>query len=148
MAEREREVGLTPLHRYENCEEALGQLGCTPQVPLCFDLDGGCREPLGRDNLLDWPTKLGIIVQKTDSTTLGYVVESLYTRMWRMKQKDPYACSALADAISEVLWTKHYVAAFMRIYPAVFNTGCNSSPQQSPLDVESIQRAKSYMHSP
>ena len=29
----------------------------------------------GRDKLLDWPTKLGHIDQKTDSTTLGYVVE-------------------------------------------------------------------------
>ena len=37
----------------------------------------------GRDNLLDWPTKLAIIVAKTDEHSLGYVVESVYTRMWR-----------------------------------------------------------------
>ena len=42
----------------------------------------------GRENLLDCPTKLGIIVQKTAAATLGYCVEALYTRMWRKGQKD------------------------------------------------------------
>ena len=50
----------------------------------------------GRENLLDWPTKIGIIVTKTDAASLGYVVESLYTRMWRKNNKDPYAGAPLA----------------------------------------------------
>ena len=118
------------------------------KCPAALDLIEAAVNRWGRDNLLDWPTKLGIIVQKTDSTTLGYVVETLYTRMWRMGQKDPYACSGLGDAISEILWVKNYVAAFLRNYPAVFNTDCNSLPPHKPVDVDAIRLAKSYMHSP
>ena len=80
----------------------------------------------GRDNLLDWPTKLGIIVQKTDSTTLGYVVEALYTRMWRMANKDPYSCAHLGDVILELLWVKSYVTFVVRKYPEAFTACCNS----------------------
>ena len=32
----------------------------------------------GRNNLLDWPTKIQIIVSKTDANSLAYVVEALY----------------------------------------------------------------------
>ena len=91
--------------------------------------------------MLDWPTKVGIIVQKTDSTTLGYVVESLYTRMWRTGQKDPYASNGLGDIILEIIWAKNYVASILRKYPEVFNPCCNS-------DAETIRTAKSYIDSP
>ena len=74
------------------------------KCPAALDLIEAAVNRWGRDNLLDWPTKLGVIVQKTDATSLGYVVESLYTRMWRTGQKDPYACSGLGDVISEILW--------------------------------------------
>ena len=74
------------------------------KCPAAMDLIEAAGNRWGRDNLLDWPTKLGIIVQKSDATSLGYVVESLYTRMWRMGQKDPYGSSALGDVISEILW--------------------------------------------
>ena len=43
-----------------------------------------------------------------------------------MGQKDPYASSGLGDVISEILWGKTYVASFLRKYPEVFNTRCNS----------------------
>ena len=66
-----------------------------------------------------------------------------------MGQKDPYACSGLPDVISEILWVKTYVAAFLRNFPAVFNTRCNSDlPSDHKVDVESILLAKSYMSSP
>ena len=118
------------------------------KCPSALNLIEAAVNRWGRDNLLDWPTKLGLIVQKTDSATLAYVVEALYARMWRMKQKDPYACSALGDAISEILWARHYVTALLCTYPAVFNTGCNSDSQSNKADVPAIQRAKTYMHSP
>ena len=102
--------------------------------------------------MLDWPTKLGIIVQKTDATSLGYVVESLYTRMWRTGQKDPYSSSALGDVISEILWGKTYVASFLRKYPEVLNTCCNSdastTADASVATSQSIKTAKSYLDSP
>ena len=74
------------------------------KCPAALDLIEAAVNRWGRDNMLDWPTKLGIIVQKTDHTSLGYVVESLYTRMWRTGQKGPYASSGLGDVISEILW--------------------------------------------
>ena len=57
----------------------------------------------GRDNLLDWPTKFGIIVQKTDGTSLRYVLEALYAWMWRTGNKDPVTASGLGDAIMAIL---------------------------------------------
>ena len=75
----------------------------------------------GRDNLLDWPTKIGLIVTKTDTSSLDYVVESFYARMWRLGQKDPYSCSSLNEVITEVLWIRNYMSAFQRKFPAVFS---------------------------
>ena len=45
----------------------------------------------GRGSMLDWPTKLAIIVSKTDVMSLAYVVEALYTHMWRANEADPYS---------------------------------------------------------
>ena len=44
----------------------------------------------GRNNLLDWPTKIGVIISRTDASSLGYVVESLFAQMWRKNEADPY----------------------------------------------------------
>ena len=122
------------------------------KCPAALDLIEAAVNRWGRDNLLDWPTKLGIIVQKTDATSLGYVVESLYTRMWRMRHKDPYASAGLAEVISEILWTKTYVTPMLRKYPEVFGTGCNSeastTADESAKAVQSIKTAKSYLDSP
>jgi len=118
------------------------------KCPAALNLMEAAVNRWGRDNLLDWPTKLGIIVQKTDPTTLGYVVETLYTRMWRTGQKDPYACNALGDAVSEIIWVKNYVAVFLRSYPAVCDPGCNSLTSHKQVDVASMRLAQSYMHSP
>ena len=68
----------------------------------------------GRNNLLDWPTKIGTIVTKTDASSLGYVVESLYTQMWRKNAADPYGASELKKVVVEILWVRAMVFwAFM-----------------------------------
>jgi hypothetical protein len=121
------------------------------KCPAAMNLIEAAGNRWGRDNLLDWPTKLGIIVQKTDLTSLGYVVESLYTRMWRTGQKDPYSSIALGDAISEILWAKTYVASFLRKYPEVLNTCCNSdafTTAQATAASRSIKTVKSYLDNP
>ena len=43
----------------------------------------GAVQQHGRHSLLDWPTKLAIIVSKTDAFSLRYVVEALSAHMWR-----------------------------------------------------------------
>ena len=95
------------------------------KCPTVLDLIEAALNHWGRDNLLDWPTKLGKIVQKTNSSSICYVTEALYTRMWRMGMKDPYSVSALDDIIAEILWARTYVTSFLRKYPEVF-AGCNS----------------------
>ena len=120
------------------------------KCPAALALIEAAGNRWGRDNLLDWPTKLGIIVQKTDATSLGYVVESLYTRMWRTGLKDPYSASALGDVISEILWGKTYVASFLRKYPEVLNSCCDSNASTTAIVAasESIKTVKSYLDNP
>ena len=43
----------------------------------------------GRNNLLDWPTKLQHIVKKTEDVSLCLVVERLYCTRWRQNKADP-----------------------------------------------------------
>ena len=109
----------------------------------------------GRDNLLDWPTKLAAIVSKTEPSSLCYVVEALFTRMWRKNNKDPYAAgNALNAAISEIIWVRHYVYSFLRLYPDLFKTGrsCNSqesnNTQGTLSEANSLQTARSHLDSP
>jgi hypothetical protein len=76
----------------------------------------------GRNNLLDWPTKLALIVSKTDPTTICYVIEALYTHMWRKNTPDPYGVVELKRVITEILWVRTYIGIVMRAYPEVFKT--------------------------
>ena len=92
------------------------------QCPVALELMEAAVNRWGRENLLDWPTKLGIIVAKTNATTLRFVVESLYTRMWRLGQKDPFSCGELGAIVAEILWMKTYLTNFQRKYPAVFSS--------------------------
>ena len=122
------------------------------KCPAALDLIEAAVNRWGRDNLLDWPTKLGIIVKKTDATSLGYVVESLYARMWRLGQKDPYSAIALGEVISEILWGKAYMAALFRKYPALVST-CGHSEASTPANVsaaavQSMKTAQVYLDSP
>ena len=49
--------------------------------PKVMELVEAANQRWGRNNLLDWPTKLQIIVGKTDANSLTYVVEALYIRV-------------------------------------------------------------------
>ena len=49
--------------------------------PKVMELVEAANQRWGRSNLLDWPTKLQIIVGKTDANSLTYVVEALYIRV-------------------------------------------------------------------
>ena len=119
------------------------------KCPAALELIEAAVNRWGRDNLLDWPTKLGIIVQKSDATSLAYVVESLYTRMWRMGEKDPYTSRTIEDGVAEILWAKSYIAALMKKYPEVWNASCNSATSTTVVSAtKSIKTAKSYLESP
>ena len=63
---------------------------------------------------MDWPTKLAVVVQKTDASTLAYVMEALCTIMLRKKAADPFSVTDLKRVITEILWIRNYTKAFMR----------------------------------
>ena len=140
--------GLLHCPDVKTVQRHLDNWNALQESPSAMNLIEAALNRWGRDNLLDWPTKLGLIVQKTDDSSLGFVVETLYTKMWRMKLKDPIVCKDLGHAVEQILWVKNYQANFMRNYPAVFNTGCNSEQQLKPAELVIIERAKSYLHPP
>ena len=45
-----------------------------------LEINDSAAERWGRNNLLDWPTKLETIVARTDAQSMTYVVESLYKK--------------------------------------------------------------------
>jgi hypothetical protein len=92
----------------------------------------------GRNNLLDYPTKLAVIVAKTDATSLCYVVEALYTQMWRMDVSDPYGVIELKRIIPDILWVQSYVWACVRQYPEVFPSPNDAADRQGALLVRRL----------
>ena len=46
---------------------------------------------------------MGIIIAKTDAASLLYVVEALYTQMWRKGAADPYGAAELKKVTPEIL---------------------------------------------
>ena len=108
----------------------------------------------GRNNLLDYPTKLAVIVAKTDATSLCYVVEALYTHMWRKDVSDPYGVTELRRIVPEILWVRSYVWACIRQYPELWTRQGASLVKrflESPLGffvkTESPQRDPTWLQS-
>ena len=73
----------------ETVERLLGNWSHIQKNQKVVDLIEASVQRWGRNNLLDWPTKIGIIIGKTDAASLSYVVEALYTQMWRKNTPDP-----------------------------------------------------------
>ena len=100
-------------------ERHMANWGAIQKNKRALDLMEAATQRWGRNNLLDWPTKLAIIVSKTDAKSLSYVVEALYTQMWRKNAPDPYGAVELRRVIPEILWVRSYVQAFVRQYSEV-----------------------------
>ena len=95
----------------------------------------------GRNNLLDWPTKLGIIVSKTDALSLRYVVETLYTHMLRQNKADPYGAANLRDCvIPEILWARQYLKTVERQNPGLFTPPTDLADKQGLFTVSPASR--------
>ena len=80
----------------------------------------------GRGNMLNSPTKLALIVAKTDSRSLGVVVESLFVDMWRKNVADPYGTKELTKVIGEILWVRSYMKATVAKHNEVFKPTCSA----------------------
>ena len=124
----------------ETVERLLGNWAHIHKNPKVLELIEAAVQRWGRNNLLDWPTKIGIIITKSDASSLGYVVESLYAQMWRKDSADPYGSIELKKVISEILWTRQYIAACCRQYPELISRKAESAVAaqrmlQAPLEL-------------
>ena len=81
----------------------------------------GSVQQWGRNNLLDYPTKLQIIVNATDATIIRYVVQTLLAHMRRRNHADPYSTTQLVKIVQAIPWKRHYERNFRNSYPEVFN---------------------------
>ena len=106
----------------QTVERHLGNWAAIQKNPKVMELVEAALQRFGRNNLLDWPTKLQTIVTKTDASSLGYVVEALYGQMWRKNVADPYGVQELKRVIPEIIWIRIYTKAVVRKYPQVFNS--------------------------
>ena len=71
-------------------------------------------------NLLDFPTKLQMVVAKAkaDVTSLAYVSEALYADMWRRNDRDPYGTKELDKVIADIFWARQYSKQLLKYTPA------------------------------
>ena len=98
----------------------------------------------GRNNTLDWPSKLQAIIGKsTDANCLSYVVEALYVKMMRANNKDPYGVSELKKVISDIMWVRTYFKALLRQYPAVISVNAGDGKATT-----NVTACKQYLDSP
>ena len=93
----------------------------------------------GRGNMLDFPTKLALIVGKTDSYSIGFVVESLFVDMSRKNVADPYGTKELAKVIGEILRGRSYMKATVAKHNEVFKpTSSAGSGLYQPVVMQSM----------
>ena len=113
--------------------------------PRAVNLIDASTNRWGRGNCLDFPTKLAIIVQKTDKSSIGYVIEALYCHMWRKGVPDPYGAKELQRVIPDILWVRSYTKSLLKQYPEVFKVPTEVA---DPLAQQTIALAKNFLDSP
>ena len=83
------------------------------------------RQVFGRDNLFDWPTKIGVIVSKTENNQLAYVCEALFMHMRRKNSKDPVSVEELKSkggTVQRLLWQRRYISKMVTEFPNMLQT--------------------------
>ena len=106
-----------------------------------------------RNNLLDWPTKISLVVTKTEPTSLAYAVEFLFAQMWRKGGPGPYGSKELGEVLQDILWVKTYSASFLWQYPDLLKIGysdivCNSGPSSQDAGPQRNKLARHLLDSP
>ena len=76
--------------------------------------------------MLDWPSKLALIVAKTDANSLGFVVQYLFVDMTRKNVADPYGAKELVKIIQEILWVRAYLKATAAKNTELFKPTCSA----------------------
>ena len=89
------------------------------------------------------PTNLGILLAKTDATSLRYVVETLYTQMRRDNVKDPYGAAELKRVVPEILWTRTYIRNARRTFKELFEASGGG-----PMAASAVVFVREWLYSP
>ena len=101
----------------------------------------------GRSNLLDWPAKFSIIVSKTDALSLPYVVEALYTHMWRRNEADSYGVTDLKKiVIPEILWARQCMRTINRQHPELFKPPTDLADKQGFPASRFLERSLAFFY--
>ena len=89
--------GLRHCPEVQTVQRLLDNWNLVQKHPRVVQLMEASVQQWGRDNLLDGPTKIAIILQKTDEHTVVYATEALYCHMWRHNNADPYSVADLQE---------------------------------------------------
>ena len=102
-------------------ERHMRNLKAIEACPKVLKLIESATTRWGRNHLLDYPTKLQIIVRKTDPNSILYVVQTLTAHMWRKNDRDPYSTTLLPKVVDDILWVRSYERNFTRRYSDIFD---------------------------
>ena len=94
----------------------------------------------GRNSCVDWPAKLAVIVAKSDANSLSYVIEALYTQLWRRNVADPYGVTELGKVIPEILWARSYARSTARQYSALFKSPTDPADKHAAFTLSLVHR--------
>jgi len=112
--------------------------------PRALQLIEAAKSRWGRENLLDYPTKLAKIVTRSEASSLCFLIESLFSQMWRSHQKDPYGGKELASVIPAILWTRTYFKGFLSQFPELLKTSTDHPEGNG----NAIAQCRRFLHYP
>ena len=94
----------------KNAEAIHAAPACGMFIDLAFQI-------FGRDNTLDFPTKVGLLVKAPSQKELIFMTSSLFTRMVRKSEECPYSdtelkgkrrCGGAPGVLDMLLWQFSY----------------------------------------
>ena len=117
--------------------------------PTVLAIIDNAKSYFGRDNLFDFPIKVGVIMDKAgqDPQLVRYVFESLFALMMRKKTKDPLGAAEIKGKTGEVdsiLWQRRYIIQLTKDYPKMFEVAESAAPTQ----LQNVQKMKALIESP
>ena len=115
--------------------------------PTALALIDRAKTHFGRDNMFDFPTKLGNIMDKThqDPQLVRYAFESLFALMMRKRNKDPLGAAEIkgrAGEIDTILWQRRYIIQLTHDYPKMFEVA------ESAASAVQVQKVQALIQSP
>ena len=120
--------------------------------PIASAILERCRIDHGRDHQFDFPSKLAVIVNKTDGNDeLTFVMRGLFATILRKKQIDPYSLDQLdgkTGAVNCMCWYRKYALYLLKTYGAVFQVhraAAATASARSPAPAAATARGETFV---